>query len=85
MSRRLIFGFHAINARLRQNACTIDEIYIDENRQDSRMKQTLQKIQAAHIRLIAADNERLTKLCGTNGHQGIVALARPLPQQDLCP
>ena len=82
-SRRLIFGFHAINARLRQNARTIDEIYIDENRQDSRMKQTLAKIQAAHIRVIAADNDRLNKLCGSNNHQGIAAFASPLPQQDL--
>ena len=48
-SRRLIFGFHAINARLRQNAHTIDEIYIDENRQDGN---SVYKFQAAWIELL---------------------------------
>ncbi|MBR7059196.1 MAG: 23S rRNA (guanosine(2251)-2'-O)-methyltransferase RlmB [Neisseriaceae bacterium] len=83
MSYRLIFGFHSINSRLRQNAQSIEEIYFDQARQDARMKQTLEKIQAKPIRIIATDSERLNKICSTTQHQGIAAFVKPLPQKDL--
>ena len=44
------------------------------------MRQFLEKAHEAGVRLIEADGMRLSKLCGSHGHQGVAARTRPLPQ-----
>jgi len=44
------------------------------------MRQFLEKAHESGVRLIEADGMRLSKLCGSHGHQGVAARARPLPQ-----
>ena len=38
---RILFGFHAILSRMRQHATSIEEILIDRDRIDARMKDLL--------------------------------------------
>ena len=40
-NQRLIYGFHAINARLWQNAKSIIELYILENKNDDGTREVL--------------------------------------------
>ena len=35
---RFIYGFHAVNARLRQSAGSVEEIYLAAGRQDGRTR-----------------------------------------------
>ena len=78
MKSKIIFGFHAVTARLRHEASSIEEIYIDASRQDGRMKELMSAAQAANVRLIPVDEQRLSNLTGTRRHQGVVAIAQPL-------
>ena len=41
-NQRLIYGFHAVNARLWQNPKSITELYIQEGRNDARTRDVLE-------------------------------------------
>lgn len=78
MKSKIIFGFHAVTARLRHDASSIEEIYIDAQRQDRRMHDLLKAVQSAGVRVIHADDQRLSNMVGTRRHQGVVAKAGEL-------
>lgn len=78
MKSKLIFGFHAVTARLRHEASSVEEIYIDAGRHDRRMQELLRAAEAAKVRIIHADDERLGRMVGTRRHQGVVAKAGEL-------
>ena len=73
-NRRVIFGFHAISSRLRQNPQSIDEIYIDESRHDVRVKELIEKAKYTNIHITLTDSKRLEQISKSNKHQGVVAL-----------
>lgn len=80
MSRlKVLYGFHAVTARLRHDAASVEEIYYDSLRKDRRMTEFLHVAQEAGVRLIAADETRLWGLAHTERHQGVVARANDLP------
>lgn len=78
MKSRMIFGFHAVTARLRHEASSVEEIYIDAERQDRRMHDLVHAAKAANVRIITADGQRLDAMVGTRRHQGVVARAGAL-------
>ena len=69
---RLIFGFHAVNARLWQNPKSITELYVLDGKQDARMRDVLEKAGAENVRVILADMDRLNTLSKQARHQGVV-------------
>ena len=75
MKSKLIFGFHAVTARIRHEASTVDEIYIDVNRHDRRMGELIRAAKAANVRIIQADDQRLDAMVGSRRHQGVIAKA----------
>ncbi len=75
--KRTIAGFHAVTARLRHAADSIEALYVDAQRRDARMRELLQRAQAAGIRVIAVDGQRLRGLAGEVPHQGVVAVCHP--------
>ncbi len=79
MSTKLLYGFHAVGVRLKMAPETLKEVYVLVNRHDPRMRQFQAKAKEAGIRLIEADAMRLANLCGGHHHQGVVALADPMP------
>jgi 23S rRNA (guanosine2251-2'-O)-methyltransferase len=72
---RFIYGFHAVNARLRQSAGSVEEIYLAAGRQDGRTRDLVKLAEAQGVRVIATDPERLDGMAGGPGarHQGVVA------------
>jgi hypothetical protein len=44
------------------------------------MRQFIDKARDSGMRLIESDGERLAKLAGGHGHQGVVAMVAPMPQ-----
>jgi 23S rRNA (guanosine2251-2'-O)-methyltransferase len=78
MKSKMIFGFHAVTARLRHEASSVEEIYIDATRHDRRMQELLRAAQAVNVRIIQADDQRLSNIVGTRRHQGVVAKAGEL-------
>ena len=75
MKSKLLFGFHAVTARLRHDASSVDEIYFDSERTDRRMQELLRAAEAAKVRLIPVQGGRLDGMAGTRRHQGVVAKA----------
>jgi 23S rRNA (guanosine2251-2'-O)-methyltransferase len=78
MKSKMIFGFHAVTARLRHDASSVDEIYIDSARHDRRMQELVRAAEAVKVRIIQADDQRLSNIVGTRRHQGVVAKAGEL-------
>lgn len=78
MKSKMIFGFHAVTSRIRHEASSVEEIYVDSSRVDGRMKDLLQTAKAAGVRIIPADDQRLSNIVGTRRHQGVVAKASEL-------
>ncbi|MET1116608.1 MAG: 23S rRNA (guanosine(2251)-2'-O)-methyltransferase RlmB [Comamonas sp.] len=72
-SPKVLFGFHAVGVRLKTAPQSIVEIYYEATRRDARMRQFLDRAREAGVRLIEADGERLAKLAGGHGHQGVAA------------
>jgi 23S rRNA (guanosine2251-2'-O)-methyltransferase len=83
---RILFGFHAVLSRLRQHAASIQEILIDRDRVDARMKDLLGMAEAAGVRLMQVERSRLDGMAGANGrHQGVIArvVDTPIPYRDI--
>ena len=78
MKSKLMFGFHAITSRLRHEASSVEEIYVDAGRVDRRMQDLLALAKAANVRIIMADDARLNAMVGTRRHQGVVAKAEEI-------
>lgn len=78
MKSKIIFGFHAVTARLRHDASSIEEIYVDATRHDRRMQELLRAAEGAKVRIIHVDDDRLNGMVGTRRHQGVVAKAGEL-------
>jgi 23S rRNA (guanosine2251-2'-O)-methyltransferase len=70
---RLIYGFHAVLAKLRHDAGAVLELYVDAQRQDARARDFLKVAEAAGVRILPVDGARLDKMVGTRRHQGVVA------------
>lgn len=75
MKSKLLFGFHAVTARLRHDASSVEEIYFDADRTDRRMQDLLRSAEAAKVRIIPVQGGRLDGMAGTRRHQGVVAKA----------
>ena len=70
-NRRLIYGFHAVNARLWQNPKSLTELYALSGRHDTRMQQALEKAAQENIPVRFVEAARLDNLCRHARHQGI--------------
>ena len=79
-SPKILFGFHAVGVRLKTAPQSVVEIYVDPGRRDARMRQFMEKVAEAGVRLIEADGVRLARLCGVHGHQGVAARVQELAQ-----
>ena len=79
-SPKVLFGFHAVGVRLKTAPKSIVEIYFEPTRRDARMRQFIERVKESGVRLIEADGLRLSKLCGSHGHQGVAARVEAVAQ-----
>jgi len=73
MSSRLIYGFHAVTAKLRHDPGAVKEIVVDATRQDARVRDLLAHAELQGIRVIAGDGKRLDGMAPGAKHQGVIA------------
>ena len=64
-----------MGARLRMDPKSISAVYLDPERRDKRMREMREKLIAAGVRVMTADNRRLDGMAPDVPHQGIVAMA----------
>ncbi len=70
---RVVFGFHAVLARLRADPASVVEIFLDETRNDARGKDLAAAAQRSNVRLMRVPTKRLDGFYGGGRHQGVVA------------
>ena len=70
---RLIYGFHAVTSRIRQNPDGVLEIYLQAQRQDPRMRELIKLAESSGVRVIPVDVKRLDGMAGNVRHQGVAA------------
>ena len=73
-TKRVLFGFHAVQARIRFNPQSVLEIYLQQGRNDPRARDTQRLAEQAGVRVIPVDAPRLDGLSGHGRHQGVAAL-----------
>jgi 23S rRNA (guanosine2251-2'-O)-methyltransferase len=74
MSSRLIYGFHAVTAKLRHDPESVKEIVIDATRHDARARDLLAHAELQGVKVIGADGKRLDGMAPGARHQGVLAL-----------
>jgi 23S rRNA (guanosine2251-2'-O)-methyltransferase len=72
-STRIIYGFHAITAKLRHDPESVKEILIDADRQDARARDLLKHAELQGVKVIATDGKRLDGMLPGARHQGVMA------------
>jgi len=70
---RVVFGFHAVLARLRADPRSVIEVFLDENRKDARGKDLVALAERSGVRLMRVPAKRLDGFYGGGRHQGVVA------------
>ena len=70
-NKRLIYGFHAVNARLWQNPKSLLELYVQDGKSDTRTREVLEQAAKRGVRVHFADAERLAAICKNARHQGV--------------
>lgn len=79
MSEKLIYGFHAVLARLRHDPSGVLEIYLDLTRRDARARDLAAHAARHHVKIAKVEADRLSRLVGTSvKHQGVVARVKPV-------
>ncbi|MGB4468882.1 MAG: 23S rRNA (guanosine(2251)-2'-O)-methyltransferase RlmB [Azovibrio sp.] len=70
---RLIFGFHAVIAKLRHDPDAVKEVLLDGSRHDKRAQDLIAHAELKGVKLTLADGKRLDAMLPGARHQGVVA------------
>jgi 23S rRNA (guanosine2251-2'-O)-methyltransferase len=79
-SSKNLFGFHAVGVRIKTAPKSVFEVFYDVQRRDARMRAFIDRARDSGIKLVESDGLRLAKMCGSHGHQGVVARVDALAQ-----
>lgn len=71
-----VFGIHAVDALLQRQPKRIEELWLQQGRNDKRMQDIQQHAQKLGIRCLVVPREDLDKVVEGN-HQGVLAKAKP--------
>jgi 23S rRNA (guanosine2251-2'-O)-methyltransferase len=70
---RVVYGFHAVLARLRADPSSVLELYVDESRHDARIRDVAAVAERAGVKVMKVPGKRLDGFYGGGRHQGVVA------------
>jgi 23S rRNA (guanosine2251-2'-O)-methyltransferase len=69
----LVYGFHSVLAKIRQNPGAVLEIFFDSGRGDTRLRDLLAHAEFAQVRVLPVESARLDAMVPGARHQGVVA------------
>jgi len=70
---RVVFGFHAVLARLRADPSSVLELYVDASRHDARIRDVATQAERAGVKVLRVPTKRLDGFYGGGRHQGVIA------------
>ena len=85
MSRtnELVFGIHAVESVLNSRPQDVLQVFVQQGRNDNRIKQVVSLAKKQGVSLQAITNERFKERCPGGRHQGVMAEIRASQQQAL--
>mgnify|MGYP000022330263 FL=1 len=72
-NKKIIYGFHSITSRIRLDASSVKDVYLDESRNDARMADLLKLIKENDIAFHLSSKDRLDGMIPSSKHQGVIA------------
>lgn len=78
---RLIYGFHSVNAKLRQDPEAVKEVFVTQSRQDGRARDLVRLAQSSGVRVLLLESSRIDAMVGHAHHQGVVARVASVQRQ----
>ena len=75
-SHELIYGIHAVEAALRNQQENVLQVFVQQGRNDNRIKKLLSIASNSGINVQTISNEKLKEKCPKARHQGVVAEIR---------
>ena len=69
----IIYGFHAVTSRLRQDPASVKEVFLDRARSDPRARELSELARGRGARLMLVESARLDGMTQHARHQGVVA------------
>ncbi len=79
MAEELIFGIHAVQAALERRPQNVSTVWMDEARQDRRLRELGRMAEAARVTTRKVPRRKLDEITQGERHQGVVARCQPLP------
>jgi 23S rRNA (guanosine2251-2'-O)-methyltransferase len=70
-----LLGFHAVRARLRAAPETLQEVWVDRERRDGRVKALVAELTQAQVRVRLGSAQELDAQASGQRHQGVVGIA----------
>jgi 23S rRNA (guanosine2251-2'-O)-methyltransferase len=75
----ILLGFHAVGARIRRAAASIQTLYVDGERRDARMLELIRAAEQKGVSVHRVEAQRLDQFASGARHHGVVALAKAEP------
>lgn len=75
-SQELIYGIHAVEAALRNQSENVLQVFVQQGRNDNRIKKILDIAKNSGVSLQTISNDKLKEKCPKARHQGVVAEIR---------
>ena len=75
-SQEIIYGIHAVEAAIRVQPENILQVFLQQGRNDDRIKKILDIAKNSGVSVQAISNDKLKEKCPKARHQGIVAEIR---------
>lgn len=80
-NNELIYGIHAVEAALKKQPQNVLQVFIQQGRNDNRIKQLVSLAKGQGVSLQAVTNDRFKERCPGGRHQGVMAEIRTSGQQ----
>ena len=75
-SNEIIYGIHAVEAAIRKQPENVLQVFVQQGRNDNRIKQILNIAKNSGVSIQSITNEKLKEKCPKARHQGVVAEIR---------
>ncbi len=80
---KIIYGFHSVSNYIKTTPNLVEEVYIDNNRQDKRQQELSNLANECNIKLVSKTVNELNTLVKSKIHQGVVAKVKPPTKMTL--
>lgn len=73
----VLYGLHPVGEAVRAGSRTLEQVIVARERRDERVEQLIRTAREAGLRISVEPREQLTRMAGTDAHQGVLAVVRP--------